>query len=64
VVMLLLLLVRPLVHHVAESYDGLGAIAAKIPVEELVADAVMEAVDDVLFRSASVRLSSSRPSPR
>jgi hypothetical protein len=27
----------------------LGAIAAKIPIEELVADVVVEAVDDVLF---------------
>jgi hypothetical protein len=49
-VVLLLLLVCPLLHHVMESCDGLGVIAAKILVEELVANAVVESVDDVLFR--------------
>jgi hypothetical protein len=49
-VTLLLLLVRPLLQNVTEYCDGLWVIVAKIPIEELVIDAVVEAVDDVLFR--------------
>jgi hypothetical protein len=46
---LLLLLVRPNLHHITEPHDGLGSVAAKISKESLVSDAVVEAVDDVLL---------------
>jgi hypothetical protein len=48
-VMLLLLLVRPLLQHITESRYSLGAIAANVLEEGLVADAIVKAVDDVPF---------------
>jgi hypothetical protein len=50
---LLLLLVRPSLHHVAEPHDGLGSITTKISKESLISDVVVEAVDDVLLEDVS-----------
>jgi hypothetical protein len=46
---LLLLLVCPSLHHVAEPHDGLGSVATEISKESLIGDAVVEAVEDVLL---------------
>ena len=56
---LLFLLVRPSLHHVAQSGDGLRSIAAKVVEQALVGEAVVEAVGhigvgDVRNRSASI----------
>jgi hypothetical protein len=45
---LLVLLVSPSLHHVGELHDSLGAISAEVAVEVLRAEAILEAVDDVL----------------
>jgi len=48
-VIVLLLLVRPVCHHVRECPDGLGVLPAEISIEVPVGKAVLEAVDDVLI---------------
>jgi hypothetical protein len=45
---LLILLVGPSLHHVMELHDSLGAVAAKVTVDVLRAEAVLDALDDVL----------------
>jgi hypothetical protein len=45
---LLILLVGPSLHHVAELHDSLGAVAAEVVVDVLRAEAILEAVDDIL----------------
>jgi hypothetical protein len=46
---LLVLLVGPSLHYVKEFHDSLGAIAAEVVVDVLQAEAILEAVDDVLI---------------
>jgi hypothetical protein len=45
----LVLLIGPSLHHVAELYHGLGAVASKVPIEVQYGEAVLEVVVDVLI---------------
>jgi hypothetical protein len=46
---LLILLVGPSLHHVVELHDSLGAVVTKVVVDVVRAEAVLEAVDDILI---------------
>jgi hypothetical protein len=46
---LLVLLVGPSLHHVAELHDSLRAIVAEVVVDVLQAKAILEAADDILI---------------
>jgi hypothetical protein len=45
---LLILLVGPSLHHVLELHESLGAVVAEVMVDVLRAEAILEAMDDVL----------------
>jgi hypothetical protein len=44
-----LLLLGPIVHHVTKSYNSFWSIPPKVSIDAWVGEAIVEAVDDVLF---------------
>jgi hypothetical protein len=46
----LLLLLGPIVHHVMKSGNSFWSVPLKVSIDAWVGEAVVEAVDDVLFR--------------
>jgi hypothetical protein len=46
----LLLLLRPIVHHVTKSCKSFWSVPPKVSINAWVSEAIVEAVDDVLFR--------------
>jgi hypothetical protein len=46
----LLLLLRPIVHHVMKSCNNFWSVPPKVSIDAWVGEAIVEAVDDVLFR--------------
>jgi hypothetical protein len=46
----LLLLLGPVVHHVTQSHNSLRLVLPEVSVDAWIGDAVVEAVNDVLFR--------------
>jgi hypothetical protein len=47
---LLLLLFRPIVHHITKARNSLRPVPLEIPVDAWVGDAVVETIDDVILR--------------
>jgi hypothetical protein len=46
-------MLRPIVHHVMKSCNSFWSVPPKVSIDAWVGEAIVEAVDDVLFRDVS-----------